>query len=73
MGDKTYNSADLQRVKSDIIEKNNELLADIANATGIGDLARYNELKQLQLQCSAQLRFIELLENNFMTSNYIIC
>lgn len=68
-----YDADRLSIVKENIKKKNDELLDAINKALAYNDNSTYNHLKQLQLQCQAQLRFITLLENNFEDDNYIIC
>lgn len=68
-----YDADKLEEVKERIKNKNDSLLEDISKALANNDTDTYNYLKTLQLQCSAQLRFIMLLESNFEDDKYIIC
>ena len=70
---KEYDVEKLNKVKEEITKENDKLVNQIALALGNNDMASYEHLKQLQLQCTAQLRFIELLENDFEDDKYIIC
>lgn len=70
---KEYDVEKLNSVKAEITKKNEELLSEIALALGNDDTSTYEHLKGLQLQCTAQLRFIKLLESNFKDDKYIIC
>lgn len=68
-----YDVEKLNKVKEEITKENDKLFNQIALALGNNDMDSYEHLKKLQLQCTAQLRFIELLENDFEDDKYIIC
>lgn len=53
--------ANLRRV---IEKKQKQLFDEMARMTGLGDTDSFNYLKQLQLQCSAELRLLYYLEHN---------
>lgn len=62
----------LNKLKKNIEEKQDELFKEIAVALGNNDTDTYNHLKQLQLQCAAELRLIKHIES-CMTDEFLIC
>lgn len=63
--------ANLRKV---IEKKQKQLFDDMAHMTGLGDTNSYNYLKQLQLQCSAELRLLYYLEHNQGNlDKFVIC
>lgn len=70
----TIDSKKLEELKSSIEKRSAELLEQIGHAQGIGDESTYRYLKNLEVQCSAQLRLIRHIESDFNdTDRYIIC
>lgn len=69
---KQYDSNKLQALKEEILEKNNEFKRDINHALAFGDREKYNELKQLQLQCEAEMRLIDYIEDG-LKGYFTIC
>lgn len=67
-----YDSAKLGSLKEDIKKKDEELLKEICNATANNNIEQYNYLKQLQLQCAAELRLIKHIEDEFK-DEFFIC
>lgn len=67
-----YDSAKLGSLKEDIKKKDEELLKEICNATANNNIEQYNYLKQLQLQCAAELRLIKHIEDGFK-DEFFIC
>lgn len=68
----TYDIKKLNKLKKEITDKQDELFKEISVALGNGDNDTYNCLKQLQLQCSAELRLISHIENG-MKGDFMIC
>ena len=68
----TYNVEQLNDLKKDIEERQDEILKEIAHALGTGNNDMYNHLKQLQLQCAAELRLIKHIESG-MKDEFLIC
>lgn len=69
---KQYDSNKLQALKAEIMQKNDELKGDINYALAFGNREEYNELKQLQLQCEAEIRLIDYIENE-LRGDFTIC
>lgn len=55
----------LNQLKSKIEEQEDRILAQISEALKNDDESTFNVLKQRQLQCTAELRLIQHIENNF--------
>ena len=62
----------LNQLKSKIEEKEDRILAQISEALKNDDESTFNHLKQLQLQCTAQLRLIKYIEKG-LDGEYTIC
>lgn len=69
---KEYSVKKMNKLKEEISNKNNELIKEINQALSNDDNATYEHLKQLQLQCAAELRLIKHIENEFK-DDFIIC
>ena len=67
-----YDVDKLNKIKEDIEAKEQELFNEINNALGSKDYEAYNHLKQLQLQCTAELRLIKHIEDD-MQGEFMIC
>ena len=65
-------SSKLNILKEEIEEKNMELFDSISGALASGDTDTYNHLKQMQLQCEAELRLIRYIEDG-MVDKFIVC
>jgi hypothetical protein len=63
----------LDNLEKNIREKDDELLKEMNDAVSNGQDDFANELKQLHLQCTAQLRLINHIKNNLEDEDYIIC
>lgn len=68
---KEYNEK-LNELKCKIKEKEELLFGQISKALADGDTSTYNRLKQMQLQCEAELRLIAYIENG-MEGEFFIC
>lgn len=68
---KEYNEK-LNELKCKIEEKEEMLFKQISKALADGDNSTYNRLKQMQLQCKAELRLIAYIENG-MEGEFFIC
>ena len=60
-----YKKKELMKLKDYIEKEEEKLLFRISEAFSNGDESTYNSLKQRQLQCTAELRLIQHIENNF--------
>jgi len=69
---KEYDADKLEELKNRISEREKELFDEINNALGNKDEEQYRYLKQLQLQCTAELRLIKYIENCFK-GDFMIC
>lgn len=70
---KEYETDKMEEIKKKIEEKRDELLNEINQALGNNDNSAYQHLKSMQLQCDAELRIINHIENNFENNDFIIC
>ena len=66
-------SEKLKNLKELIEAKNDELLKEIAHALSKNDMASYEYLKSLQLQCQAELRLINHINSDDDNKNFVIC
>jgi len=69
---KEYDADKLEELKKRIEEKEQELFNEINNALGNRDEESYRYLKELQLQCTAELRLIKHIENG-LDGDFVIC
>lgn len=67
-----YKKKELMKLKADIEKEEEKLFFRISEALSNDDESTYNTLKQRQLQCTAELRLIQHIENNF-TGDFMIC
>lgn len=67
------NSEKLNELKKNIEKKTDELDREINHATVNLSESDVRHLKELKLQCSAQLRLIKFIESDFSDNDYIIC
>lgn len=67
-----FDEEKMSELKQRIIDKRNELLKEINQSLANGYSSEYNYLKSLELQCSAELRLINHIENG-MNDTFIIC
>lgn len=67
-----YDKEKMEDLKKKIEEKLEELNKEINKALGSNDRETYNHLKQLQLQCTAELRLIKHIEDGFKEV-FLIC
>ena len=68
----TITPDELTELRNKIEERHKIICADIAMALGNGNTESYNNLKQLQVQCEAQLRLIKHITGE-SKGNYFIC
>ena len=69
---KEYDAKKLDELRCKIEEKEELLFKQISKALADGDDTMYNHLKQMQLQCKAELRLIAYIENG-MEGEFFIC
>lgn len=69
---KEYDAKKLDELRCKIEEKEELLFKQISKALADGDDTMYNHLKQMQLQCKAELRLIEHIKNG-MIGEFFIC
>lgn len=62
----------LKELKEKIENKEKELLNEINHSLANRDESAYNHLKQLQLQCRAELRLIKYIEDG-LEGDFMIC
>lgn len=63
----------LNELKILIEARNEQLLKEENHALAVGDNNSYNYLKQMQLQCVAELRLIEHIKFGDDNSKFMIC
>ena len=67
-----YKKKELLKLKAGIEKEEEKLFFRISEALSNNDESTYNTLKQRQLQCTAELRLIQHIENNF-TGDFMVC
>lgn len=67
-----YDVAKMEELQVEIQEKENQLFKEISDALARGDNITYLHLKQMQIQCSAELRLIKHIKDGFK-DNFVIC
>lgn len=72
MNNITITQEELTELRNKIENRNKIICDNIAKALGNGDTESYNNLKQLQMQCEAQIRLIKYITGE-SKDNYFIC
>ena len=72
VADGRFDEEKMSKLKERIIKKRDELLVEINQSLANGYTSEYDYLKSLELQCSAELRLINHIENG-MNDDFIIC